>query len=275
MKNTKVKMIATDLDGTLLRYDGSVSMRTRETLAAALDAGIEIVPATGRPLQLAAPVMKSLDFVPYWVLANGALTWHSGESEVVRASWLEPHDATQLIHQIRDLIPQAGFAFVGHQDRVAFEAGFERVVPNTMGTDPCGDILDEFDGPVLKVLVFDKNDPGYTVRRSESVVEDLHRRVQQAVGTQASARHSGLRFIELAAGDVTKATALASLADDLGIDASEVVAFGDYHNDVDMLQWAGLSYAPAHASPDAIGAADHVIGSNDDDSVAGVIEQLL
>ena len=268
-------MIATDLDGTLLGFDGRISNRTRKALKAALDAGIEVVPATGRPLQLATPVMESLSFVHYWVLANGALTWHNGDSRVMRASWLESDVASRLIQQIRTGVPRAGFAFVGNQDKVAFEPGFERVVPNTVGADPCGDILEEIDGPILKVLVFDQDDPGISAGPRESAVEDLQRRVQQAVGAEATARHSGLSFVELSAGNVTKATALEALASDLGIDAAEVVAFGDYHNDVDMLQWAGRSYAPAHASCDAIEAADETIGSNDEDCVAKVIEQFL
>jgi hypothetical protein len=106
-------------------------------------------------------------------------------------------------------------------------------------------------------------------------IEELHRKVDQAVGSDAYATFSGLQFIELAASYVTKATALEHLAADLGVAAGEVAAFGDYQNDVAMLEWSGRSYAMAHATDAAKSVADEVIGSNDDDAVADKIDELV
>ena len=96
-----------------------------------------------------------------------------------------------------------------------------------------------------------------------------------SVGARAVASYSGLRFIELAAGQVTKATALRLLAADLGIDRRRVASFGDNHNDLPMLDWAGRSFAMANATDDAKAAADEVIGGNDDDGLAAKVRQLL
>jgi hydroxymethylpyrimidine pyrophosphatase-like HAD family hydrolase len=82
-------------------------------------------------------------------------------------------------------------------------------------------------------------------------------------------------LLEIAAPGVTKATGLAEVAAGYGVPAAEVAAIGDMPNDVSMLEWAGRAYAVSNAHPAAIAAADEVLGRNDDDAVAGLIESLL
>jgi Cof subfamily protein (haloacid dehalogenase superfamily) len=257
-------MIATDLDGTLLRSDGSLAPRVRAALMAAVEAGIEVVPATGRPRIITTDVIGQLPFVHHWVFANGSVTWHAGRLELIRGFWLEPASIRALVGQIRAAVPGAGFA-VEYEDDVAYEPGFERVVPSLPFGAPVDDLAAAIDRRAQKLLVFH---PGRSV-------DELFRGVAGAVDGQAVPTYSGLSFIELAAELVTKATALGHLAHDLGITAPEVAAFGDNHNDVAMLGWAGRSYAMAHATDDARAAAGEVIGSNDDDAVADVIESLV
>lgn len=81
--------------------------------------------------------------------------------------------------------------------------------------------------------------------------------------------------MEAVAAGVSKGTAVAALTGRLGIEAHEVVAFGDMVNDLPMLTWAGTSYGMANAHPAVLALADHVIGGNDEDGVAAVIEQLF
>jgi hydroxymethylpyrimidine pyrophosphatase-like HAD family hydrolase len=95
------------------------------------------------------------------------------------------------------------------------------------------------------------------------------------VGDHATPSYSGLHFIEVGVGQVSKATALDALAADLGIAAEAVAAFGDNHNDVTMLRWAGRSYAMGNASDDAKAVADEVIATSDEDGLAVVVEQLV
>jgi Cof subfamily protein (haloacid dehalogenase superfamily) len=259
-----VRLIATDLDGTLLRSDGSLSPRVRDSLARAHEAGIEVVPATGRPRMVAEDVMAKLDFVHHWILANGSVTWHLGRSEVVRGFWLDAPLARRLVTRLRAAFPRAGFA-LEVEDEAWFEPGFEQIVPIVPRLHPSDDIAAEIDGPVQKLLVFDHSQD----------LDDLFRGVTAVVGDHAVPTYSGLRFIELAASLVTKAMALELLATDLGLGRHQVAAFGDNHNDVAMLDWAGRSYAMANASEDAKAAADLVIGHNDDDAVADQIDTLV
>ncbi len=115
-----VRMIATDLDGTLLRRDGSLAPRVRAALLAAQEAGIEVVPATGRPRMVAGDVIAELPFVHHWVFANGSVTWHAGRSELVRGFWLDPAEVRQLVRSVRAVLPTAGFA-VEFEESMAYE----------------------------------------------------------------------------------------------------------------------------------------------------------
>lgn len=264
------KMIATDIDGTMLRSDGTLSSRVRQALHDAADAGIHVVPATGRPEMVAVDVIESLGLRNFWVFANGAMTRNLTTGETIRGFWMDPVIAQGLVIEMRAAFPSARFA-VELEFGMAYEAGFEKIVPNTPPVGPIDDILTGIipaDGSaprVQKVLVFD----------AERTIEDLHHSVAEALGDHGVPSYSGLRFIEVSASLVTKALALDALCGDLGIDASEVAAFGDNHNDVAMLEWAGQGYAMDNATDDAKEAAGQSIPSSNDDGLAQKIEQFL
>ena len=265
-----IRMIATDIDGTMLRSDGSLSPRVKEALGRAVEAGIHVVPATGRPLMIARDVIRQVELDHFWVFANGAVTRHLGRDELIRGFWMDHHVARDLLDLLRQRLPRAGFA-LELEHEVAFEVGFERVVPIVPDQEPVDDLVAALDESaahwqrVQKILVYDLS----------LEIDELFARVSAAVGDRAAPSFSGLDFVELAVGRVTKATALELLARDLGIEADEVASFGDNHNDLAMLRWAGRGYAMANATDDARATADEVIGANDDDGLAVKIEELL
>ena len=259
-----IRLIATDLDGTLLRSDGSLSGRVRSSLVNAHEAGIELVPATGRPRIVAKDIIAQLDFVDHWIFANGSMTWHLGRSEVIRGFWLAPDVARKLVVALRKQFPRAGFA-VEFEDTFVFEPVFKRVLPIVPQFAPCDDVVTEIDRRVQKILVTDDS----------RHLDELYGGISDVVGGNAVPSYSGLRFVELAASLVTKASALAMLAADLGLGQADVAAFGDNHNDISMLSWAGRSFAMANATKDAKEAADTVIGHHDDDAIADQIDALV
>ena len=266
----RLAMIATDIDGTMLRSDGSLSDRVKASLADAVSAGIHVVPATGRPVMIAEDVIEAAELPHYWVFANGAITRHLGRDELVRGFWMEQDITERLVRQLRAALPGAGFA-VEFEKTVSWEAGFTEVVPVVPDVAPSPDVLAEVTsehpeyGRIQKILIFN----------TAVSLDDLYQAVKGLAGDDAVASYSGLPFIELAASEVTKATALQLLVDDLGIDAGQVACFGDNHNDLPMLDWAGRSYAMGNATDDAKAAATEVIGNNDSDGLAIKIEQLL
>lgn len=269
------KMIATDIDGTMLRSDGTLSERVRSALHHAVEAGIHVVPATGRPEMVTTDVIDALRLGDvatdeFWVFANGAMTRNRSTGELVRGYWMDPVVAQGLVVEMRAAFPGARFA-IELENGMAYEPGFELIVPNTPTIPPIDDILDgfpprsEIGQRVQKVLVFD----------ADRSVDELHSAVTATLGDHGIASYSGLRFIEVAASLVTKALALDGLCDDLGIDVSEVAAFGDNHNDVAMLEWAGQGYAMANGTDDAKDAAGQIIRNNNDDGLARKVEQFL
>jgi Cof subfamily protein (haloacid dehalogenase superfamily) len=264
MGDPRCRLLATDIDGTMLRSDGTLSPRVEAALHAAVAAGVEVVPATGRPYHVARDVIEWLNIREYWIFANGAITRHLDRGDLIRGFWMDPTLAQGLIVELRQDLPGAGFA-VELEDEVVYEPGFELVVPQVPPYPSCDDVLDHFRGRVQKVLVFE---PGHDI-------DELYGKVRSSVGDEAVATYSGLPFIEVSGRLVTKATALELLSQDLGIDRSEVVSVGDNHNDITMLEWAGRSYAMGNASQDAKAAADDLIPTSDEDGLAVLVEQLL
>lgn len=264
------KMIATDIDGTMIRSDGTLSPRVRQALHDAAEAGIHVVPATGRPEMVATDVIDALGLGNYWIFANGAMTRNLTTNETIRGFWMDPAIAQGLVVEMRDAFPGARFA-VELEFGMAYEAGFEKIVPSRPPVDPIDDILDGIIPPdgssprVQKVLVFDP----------DRTIDELHGAVADVLGDHGVPSYSGLRFIEVSASLVTKAHALDALCVDLGVDVSDVAAYGDNHNDVAMLEWAGQGYAMANATDDAKEAAGQVIQNNNDDGLALSIESFL
>jgi Cof subfamily protein (haloacid dehalogenase superfamily) len=264
MASDGFRMLATDIDGTMLRADGTLSPRVEAALHAAVAAGVEVVPATGRPYHVARDVIEWLNIREYWVFANGAITRHLDRGDLIRGFWMDPTLAQGFVVELREDLPGAGFA-VELEDEVVYEPGFELVVPMIPPYPAQDDVLDHFRGRVQKVLVFH---PG-------TDLDELFDRVRRSVGDRAVVTYSGLPFVEVAPRLVTKAMALQLLCDDLGIDRSEVVSVGDNHNDVTMLEWAGRSYAMGNASDDAKAAADELVPTSDEDGLAVLVERLL
>lgn len=261
------RLLAVDIDGTMLRSDGSLSPRVLDALARAVEAGIHVVPATGRPMAIASDVVEASGLDDFWIFANGAITRHLGRDELIRAFWMERTVVIELFDRIRRRMPRARFA-VEFATTMAYEAGFETVVPNEPPVPPSADLVAELERvsePIQKLLVFD-----------DSI--DLGRlwdEVNAAADGLSVPSYSGLAFVELAPERITKATALELLARDLGLSVDDVGAVGDNHNDVTMLEWAGTGYAMGNAEPSIQASADIVLPPNDDDGVAVLIETML
>ena len=252
----------------MLLPDGTLSPGVRAALHAAHEAGIWVVPTTGRPLVVTEDVMGWLGLDDYWIFANGAVTWHLGRQETIRAHWMDPALVAQLVHRIRERLPAVAFAVEFERD-VVFESGFVDVVPVPPDIPDVEDVTTAIKAPVQKILVFNR-DPV-----SLRTIDDLYSGVSGAIGSDGVASYSGLPFIEVASELVTKAEAVSDLAAQLGIPRSAVASFGDNHNDVSMLEWAGRGYAMGNATDDAKLAANEVIGTNTEDGLAAKVLELI
>ncbi|MFE3164576.1 HAD-IIB family hydrolase [Streptomyces sp. NPDC059224] len=271
---TPPRLIATDLDGTLLRDDKSVSPRTVAALAAAEEAGVEVFFVTGRPARWMDVVSEHVHGHGLAICGNGAavvdLHGGPGAHRFVKVRELARENALDAVRLLRDAARGTVYAveqtYGFHQEPAYPKLHLE--TPDQLL--PAEEIL-AADGPgagepVLKILAYHPDlDPDAFLTLA-----------RLAVGDRANVtRSSPSALLEISGPGVSKASTLALECAERGISHGEVVAFGDMPNDVEMLTWAGRSYAMGNAHPDVIAAASGRTVANNEDGVAVVIEQLL
>jgi hydroxymethylpyrimidine pyrophosphatase-like HAD family hydrolase len=258
-------LVALDVDGTLLTYDGVVSDEVRGCLTSLRDAGAHVVLATGRGVRSAVPVAQDLGITSGWVVcSNGAVTARldpslPGGYEVTSTITFDPEPALRLLQME---LPDALFAVedLGHGFKVS-RAFPENELTGDQTVVPFDQLVAE---PATRVVV---RDPGSTPEEFHALVErvGLHQ-VSYAVGWSA--------WLDLTPGGVSKASALEEVRRALGVEPFATVAVGDGGNDVEMLRWAARGVAMGHASEHVRLAADEVTGSIDDDGAVAVLRSI-
>ncbi|WP_165685440.1 HAD family hydrolase [Streptomyces sp. KO7888] len=271
---TRPRLIATDLDGTLLRDDKSVSPRTVAALAAAEKAGIEVFFVTGRPARWMDVVSAHVHGHGLAICGNGAavvdLHGGPGRHRFVKVRELPQENALDAVRLLREAAPGTVYAveqtYGFHQEPAYPKLHMEDpddLLPAEEILAPGGRAAAE---PVLKILAF----------HPELDPDGFLALARLAIGDRANVtRSSPSALLEISGPDVSKASTLALCCAERGISHEEVVAFGDMPNDVEMLTWAGRSYAMGNAHPDVVAAASGRTVANNDDGVAVVIERML
>ncbi|MFD9130426.1 HAD family hydrolase [Kitasatospora sp. NPDC059571] len=260
------RLVATDLDGTLLRSDGTLSERTVRAVALAEAAGVRVVFVTGRPPRWMAAVSEHPAGHAIALCANGAAVYDLASRRLLSAELLGAGPALEIAERLRRQVPEVSFAVecargFGHEPGYPApsygEDGGTRVAPLPELLGGAGD------GGVLKLLAWLPGVPS----------QGLGARIQQLAGGRGEVTTStSAPLAEISAPGVSKAGALARFAAGLGIARHEVAAFGDMPNDLPMLRWAGRSFAVANAHPAVLAAADETVAANDEDGVAQRLE---
>jgi hypothetical protein len=261
------RLIATDLDGTLLDPRGRMSQRSVDALRAADDAGIVVAFASGRPPFVAADQVQQVGAaVRYGVMANGSIICSFPDATVLRAFDFPAAAAMETIRTLRATDSQFGFALATDRGFTA-EAGFAERMPVHRPEKPADDALVGHEGAAgaFKLLVFH--------HRYSAL--DLLELLPPLVGPHLSVGHMGAEAVEVGPVGADKGNGLRWLCTHLDIDLAGVVVFGDEVNDLAMFAAAGTSVAVANAHPTVLDACDVVTSSNADDGVAAFIEELL
>jgi Cof subfamily protein (haloacid dehalogenase superfamily) len=268
------KLVATDLDGTLLDSAGEVSPRTRAALEATWDAGIPVVGVTGRGPRLLDSVRAALDGRGIAVLAQGGFVVDLERDEVLRTVGLPREQAAAVIARIEAV---AGDLIVAVEDAaeqaeasgpLRVQHGFNWPYPEPAHLLPRHEVLPE--GPVLKAFL----------RSSTLGQDELLARAQSVVDpADAEVTHAGLGFIEVLPPGITKATGLAIALERYGVGFGDVLVFGDMPNDLPMIgavaEAGGRAVAVANAHPAVRTATPHVTSGHDADGVARYLEAVL
>ena len=251
------RLVALDIDGTVLDHDGNLPASVPAAIDAVLTAGVPVVLATGRSWHGVRPLVEELGLPPGWsVASNGAVVVSFPPERIVRAVTFDPR---LVIERVGALAPEALIAVeeigVGYRISGHFPEGDltgEMVVEH----------LDQLGArPVTRVIV---RDPERSDAEFIALADQLGLHgVSYYVGWSA--------WLDIAPMGVTKASGLEEVTGELGVAAVDVLAIGDGRNDVEMLRWAGHGVAMGQASPEVIGAADAVTDSIERD---GLVNEL-
>jgi Cof subfamily protein (haloacid dehalogenase superfamily) len=259
-----LRLVATDLDGTLLHTDGTVTDRTRRALTAVEERGVTVVFVTGRPIRWMDDLWEHVGGHGIAVCSNGGIVYDVHARAVSEARGIPVEVGLEVGDVLRRAIPGTTFA-LEKTTGFAKEPDFMPRLPppEDLHVGPLEEILDD---TVVKILA----------RHEDADPEKFWAEVDAHVGRLVTTTWSSVgALVEMSAAGVTKASTLELFCAERGVPARDVVAFGDMPNDLAMLQWAGTSYAMANAHPSVLALADHVAPSNEHDGVAAVLEELF
>lgn len=254
------RIVAADLDGTLLDDDGRISPLTCAVLDQLRCAGVDVVAATGRP----ARALAALDEVTLFrtaIVQNGAVVLDLHDRAMLSSHPMLASDVARIIHTISETFDAASIAVqTATPEGTDFRA--DRRFPSVFGDYRRVDIADLAGPDVVRLLAYWP----YSCPGHDWLVSNI------AAGTVTRSR---VDTSEISAAGVTKGTALARYAAEQGVAASEVIAFGNMPNDIEMLRWAGAGIAVANADATVIDAADALAGPNNADGVALYLADLF
>jgi Cof subfamily protein (haloacid dehalogenase superfamily) len=261
------KLIATDLDGTIVNHDGRISERTVAAFTKARNLGVEVFFVTGRPPRWMPEIREAFGFGKA-ICGNGAMLYDLMNDKVLEEWLIGVEEQHESVNRLRKSIPEVSFAVESHnyfhREKAyipRWDVGLDNVGVNT--------IEEAIKAPALKMLARCSQQN----LSSDEMLEIALIELEGLVTVTHSNPHDSL--LEISALGVSKGATLARMAGRLGIDAEDCVSFGDNPNDFSMLEWAGRSYAMASGHPDGAKYAKSVAGPCEEDGVAIAIEALL
>ncbi|WP_298705973.1 Cof-type HAD-IIB family hydrolase [uncultured Veillonella sp.] len=262
--NKDIKLLAIDLDDTLLRDDNTISDYTRNVLQRAQAAGIHIVIATGRMYQTARPVGLTLGIgdLPM-ILFSGGLIQRIESGEIIWERVIEPAVANEILA----LAKEHGWYVQSYVDDVLLvhhETEESKLYERNTGAKAVfvgDDIYTTKKGP-NKLLFINDGD----------TLAHIGATLNERFGNALEIVRSKVNFLEINGTNSTKGNALRQMVDELGLTADQVVAFGNSENDVPMLTYAGTAVAVANAEEPVKALAYEICEANEVDGVAKWIE---
>ena len=258
------RLVASDVDGTLLDNQGRLSRRTIAAVRALTDTGLVFVLVTARPPRWMHDLTEVVSDHGVALCSNGAFVYDVARGVVMSERTLARHSVLELVTALRREVPGIGFA-VESANGFAREPSYADVHPRPPGTRTADveELLDDLPGKLL-------------ARAPDLDGEQFLKTVTDVVGDAAVVAYSGASGLaEISAAGVTKAAVLAEWAAERDVAADQVWAFGDMPNDLPMLEWAGTAFAVGNAHRDVVAAASYVVGDNDHDGVAEVLELIV
>ncbi|MEU9140171.1 HAD family hydrolase [Streptomyces sp. NPDC048404] len=260
------KLVATDLDGTLLRSDETVSARTRDALAAVTEAGAAHIVVTGRAVPWTRHVLDELGYQGLAVCGQGAQVYDAGEHRLLTSVTLDRQLAGLALAKIEAEVGPLLLAASrdGLDGDVLVGPGYRRL-EGALPVVPLRDAADLWSAPLNKVYV----------QHPTLTDDELAAVAVKVAGGLVGVTMAGPGVVELLPLGLSKATGLSLAARRLGLKAADTISFGDMPNDLPMFAWSAHGVAMANAHADLKAIADEVTSSNEEDGIAVVLERLL
>jgi hypothetical protein len=271
-----IRLLALDIDGTLLDSQGQIPDDNRRAIAAALDRGIEVALVTGRAFHFARPVAERLDLPVLFIASNGAIVKQADGTSVLRrllpasvardvlANTIEHRaDVAVIFDRPRERQVVAGGMDWQHPSRVGYWTRNTAIIHEMI---PLEDCLDEdpiqvmFNGPVGRMRPLVDRLGGAAAGRYHVTVTEYEAR--------------DFTLVDVLADGVSKGTTLATWCAARGYARADVLAAGDNYNDREMLEFAGVPIVMGNAVPELLGAGFHVTAGNDEAGLARAIERF-
>jgi Cof subfamily protein (haloacid dehalogenase superfamily) len=264
MNFSNIKLVVSDMDGTLLNSQHEVSDRFLTQFQQLKARDIHFVAASGRQYQSITHKLSSIQNDISVIAENGALMQHQGVTKVLlQLSSSDVNTCIALLNQVKGCYPVVcgrKAAYIESSDE-AFLAEFRNYYSAIQQVD---DLTQVTDDEFLKVAVF----------HFESTEDDVYPHLDPILD-QFQVIVSGQHWLDISHKEANKAFALRQIQNDLGISPEETLVFGDYNNDIEMLKLTKFSYAMANAHPQVKATASYSTSSNDAYGVENILELLL
>ena len=267
MSNRRPKLIATDLDGTIVPHNEGISQRTIAAFTKARDLGIEIFFVTGRPPRWMGDIRRAFDFGSA-ICCNGGVLYDLHNDKILEEWMIQPAEMQSAVNILRKTIPNISFAVESNNH---FHREKSYIPRWDIGMDDIGvETIDAVTNrPALKLLA--------RLSQEEISADEMLTLATPALAGIVNVTHSANNdsLLEISAIGISKGETLAKMAGRLGIDAADCVSFGDNPNDFSMLQWCARSYAMIDGHYLGPENAKDVAPPHNQDGVAVIIEKLL
>jgi len=265
------KLIAIDMDGTLLKDDKTITSLNKSVLKKARELGVKVVLTSGRPIQGIKKYLDELELTgedDYVIGVNGAVICKASDYSVINSDGtLKGKDVKYIYNRVKDLGAYI-HAFTDKEDLVNIKSRFSdeeeiRIDLKVRVVDFPNEVQD--DDEILKVVL----------EEDKEILDKITPQIPKDLFEKYTVIRSLDFMVEFMNKDCNKATGLEKLAQYLKIDKSEIIAIGDADNDIEMLEYAGLGVAMGNAKDEIKKIANYVTKSNEDDGVAYVIDKFI
>ena len=273
----EIRLIALDLDGTLVNSKRQVTERTMRALKAASAQGVHIVPTTGRLFHAMPKEVLACDFVRYGICMNGGQIYDAKEDRILHRDEI-PLEVAMRVYDYLEQFPVVYDCYVdngAYMERESWERLDQIIVGRPLDLAYSKNLrkpVEDFRGYLRKL--------GMSLQKMQAFMADVSIRPAIMEGLRERFPELAISYslphnIEINTATAVKGNALRILCEHLGVPIGQTAAFGDGTNDISMLQAAGVGVAMGNAVPEAKAAANYVTATNDEDGVAQFIEQYV